>query len=63
MAGWRRRPAGVCALCGDQKTRRRDAGATQELRAQLIQRCECPPIKIGVKIRCTSRTGKFILNR
>jgi len=26
---WRRRPAGVFALCGDHKNRRQDAGATK----------------------------------
>jgi len=35
---WRRRLAGVLAVCGDLKNRRRDAGATKTLRSLLNRR-------------------------
>jgi hypothetical protein len=35
---WRRRPAGVLVVNGDQKNRRRDAGATKG----RIERAGCP---------------------
>jgi hypothetical protein len=43
---WRRRPAGVFALCADHENSRRDARATTTLRASL---------KIKIKIGGVSR--------